>query len=264
MPTPPAAARARTAAERAAQLQPDSPDALVALGAAKAIFDWDWQGSERDMQHALDIHPGSAQAHYLYAVVTLQPHGRWTEALREMEIALRLDPVSPVLLRDYGMLHFMRRDWKSAEEIYRRLGEVAPGFRGALYWKSRLAIEQGRLEEALALLQSRIDAGRANTRVSATAAWVWARLGHTDKARAMFAQMAEAAPGGSIPPLDAAIICLGLEEWDDALAWLTKACEQRAAPLYQFAVDPFYDPVRRHPPAQSVRRVIGVPNLLTP
>lgn len=263
VPTSAAMARARAAARRAIELQPDSSEALISLGASKAVFDWDWEGSERDMQRALQIHPGSAPGHYLYAVLVLQPLGRWAEALREMDIALRLDPVSPVLLRDLGMLHFMRRDWKGAEESYKRLEETVPGFRGALYWRARLSIEQGQCEEAIQFLESRIAAGRANARVTATAAYAWARAGRKDKAREVLDELLAAGPDRRIPPLDLATVYLGLECWEDALDWLTKACEERAAALYQFAVDPLYDMVRSHHRAQMVRRSIGLPELIT-
>ena len=263
MPTLAAMSRARSAARQAIELQPDSAEALISVAAVKAVFDWDWEGSERHMQEALQMHAGSALGHYLYAVLVLQPLGRWAEACREMQLALRLDPVSPVLLRDLGMLHFMKRAWTRAEEIYRMLEETAPGFRGALYWRARLAIEQGRWDEALQLLQSRIAAGRANTRVTATMGYAWARAGEKDKAQEILDAMRADSIVRRVPPLDLAIVYLGLDRWEDALDLVSKACEERAAALYQFAIDPLYDPIRADPRAQIVRRTIGLPDLIT-
>jgi serine/threonine-protein kinase len=258
--TPEAARSARAAARQAVELQPDSPDALVSFAAAKAVFDWDWNGGESNMRQALRYNAGSAAAHYLYAILILQPHGRWDEAFREMNTALRLDPVSPVLLRDYGMLHFMRRDWKSAEETYNRLEDTVPGFRGALYWRSRLAIEQGRPDQALQLLGMRMAAGRANTRVRATVAYALARSGQGSSARAILEELRN---NPATPPLDIATIFLGLDRPDEALDFLSKACEQRSAPLYQYAVDPVYDPVRSHDRGEAIRRLIGLPEVIT-
>lgn len=263
LPTLTAMSRALPTARRALELQPDSSEALISVAAAKAVFSWDWEGSERDMRRALNVHPGSAPGHYLYAVLVLQPLGRWTEAYREMDLALRLDPVSPVLLRDLGMVHFMQRDWEGAHEIYKRLEETAPGFRGLLYWRARLAIELGQCEEALQLLQTRIAAGRANTRVTATVAYAWARAGEKDKARDILNKLLAESPSRRIPPVDMAMMSLGLECWEDALDWLTRACEERAATLYQFAIDPLYDPIRADPRGQIVRRSIGLPDLIT-
>ena len=260
-----AMARARAAARRAVELSPASPDALVSLAAVKAIFDWDWEGSERLMKRALERHPGSAVAHYLHAILVLQPQGRWEEASREMELAERLDPVSPVLLRDTGMLHFMRRDWESARLAYGRLEMLAPGFRGGLYWRARLAIEQGLFDEALQLLDMRVGAGRSNSRVTATIGYAWARSGRREDARGMLSELMHGKGWhGRVPPLDFALLYLGLEEYDEALQWLAKACEERAAPLYQFAVDPAYDCIRADARAQALRLAIGLPQPVTP
>ncbi len=263
MPASAAMLRARVAARQALELQPGSPDALISLAAVKAIFDWDWEGSERDMRKALQMNPGAAAGHFWYAVLVLQPLARWAEACREMDLALRLDPVSPVLLRDLGMIHFMRRDWNAAAEAWNRLDETAPGFRGALYWRARLAIETGRIGEALPLLHSRIAAGRANTRVLATLGYAWARAGEKDKAADVLGQLAAGSGERRVPAVDIAIVYLGLERWKEALDWLTKACEERAATLYQFAVDPLFDPIRTHSASQAIRRSMGLPDLIT-
>jgi hypothetical protein len=69
------------------------------------------------------------------------------------------------------------------------------------------------------------------------------------------------APG--TPPLDIATIFLGLQCPDEALEWLSRACEQRAAPLYQYAVDPLYDPLRSDSRAHAVRLTIGLPEVVT-
>jgi tetratricopeptide (TPR) repeat protein len=172
--------------------------------------------------------------------------------------------VSPVLLRDLGMLHFMQRDWAGAEEIFSRLEETAPGFRGALYWRARLAIEQGRCEDAVRLLESRIAAGRANTRVTATVAYAWGRAGETGKARDILDSLVADSLVRRVPPVDLTMAYMGLQRWDEALDSLTKACQERAAALYQFAIDPLYDPIRHDPRAQTVRRSIGLPGSITP
>ena len=64
---------------------------------------------------------------------------------------------------------------------------------------------------------------------------------------------------GRVPPLDFATAWLGLGNWDQALQWLEKACEERAAPLYQFGVDPIYDPIRAHPRGEALRLAMGLP-----
>jgi serine/threonine-protein kinase len=255
--------KARAAAHRAVELCPGSSEAMVSRGVVKAIFDWDWEGSERDIRKALEIHPGSAVGHYLLAILVLQPQARWAEALDAIERAARLDPVSPVLLRDLGMLHFMRRRWEQAEQTWDDLEKKNPEYRGTLFWRARLAIERQQFDQALTLLDRRMALGRANLRVIATAAYANARSGRRGEAENVLTDLLRQREHTRIPPLDLALVCLGLERWDEALDWLSSACEERAAPLYQFAVDPIYDPIRSHARAEAVRLSIGLPHLIT-
>jgi tetratricopeptide (TPR) repeat protein len=224
--------RARAAAHKALEVRPRWPEALASLGCVKSVFDWDWQGGARDLEEATRRHPGAPNAHYLYGIVNLTPCGRWKEAIASVRAALRLDPVSPVLWRDFGLLHFMRRAWDEAEQAWREAEALSPGFRGCLYWRARLAIEAGRFDEAIALLEARRAAGSDNTRLLATKAYALARCGATDEVHSILSQLTARAQEGRVSPLDFATIWLGLQQPEQALDWLEKACEERAAALY--------------------------------
>jgi TolB-like protein/Tfp pilus assembly protein PilF len=251
--------RARAAAHKALELRPAYPDALVSLGCVKSIFDWDWEGGARDLEEAARRHPGSAAVHGMFGVFNLQARGMWDEAVSRMRMALRLDPVSHVLVRDLGLIHYMRRAWDEAEHAWRQAEELAPGYQGCVFWRAWMAIETGHAEQAIPVLEARWAAGPANTRVLATLAYAWARLGQPAKAREILADLEQRARKGRVPPLNFAIVRLGLEEHDLALDCLEQACEERAAALYQFAVDPIYDPIRSHPRAEAMRLAMRLP-----
>ncbi len=250
--------RARASAHKAIELRPGSPEALVSLGCVRSIFDWDWEGGARDFEEAIRRQPGSPTAHYLYAVVNQAPRARWAAALAAMQAALRLDPASPVLLRDLGIIHFMRRAWADAAAAWDQAEVLAPAYRGCLFWRARVALATGEPGSAVAALEARIAAGPANTRLLATMACARAGRGERDRALEIGEELAARARHGRVPPLDFATLCLGLEQWDEALDWLEKACEERAAPLYQFGVDPIYDPIRGHHRAEALRLALGL------
>jgi hypothetical protein len=161
------------------------------------------------------------------------------------------------------MLHFMRRRWEQAEQTWDDLEKKNPEYRGTLFWRARLAIERQQFDQALTLLDRRMALGRANLRVIATAAYANARSGRRGEAENVLTDLLRQREHTRIPPLDLALVCLGLERWDEVLDWLSSACEERAAPLYQFAVDPIYDPIRSHARAEAVRLSIGLPHLIT-
>lgn len=62
LPPREAAPKAKAAAQRAIELDPNLADAYVARGAARVVFDWDWSGGESDLQRALEFSPHSSLA----------------------------------------------------------------------------------------------------------------------------------------------------------------------------------------------------------
>jgi serine/threonine-protein kinase len=251
--------RARAAARRAMELRPGLPEVLASLGCVRSVFEWEWEAAAQDFQHATRRQPGSPTAHYLYAVVNLGPRGIFDEALDHLKQALHLDPVSPVLWRDVGLIHFLRRDFDQAELAWQEAERIAPAYRGALFWRGRLQLATGRYREALQTLEARQSAAPANTRVLATIGYAVARAGDNSRGQAILDNLTNSP--NRVPPLDLAILHLGFGDHDKALSFLETACQQRAATLYQFAVDPLYDEIRDHPRAEAIRLAIGLPRV---
>jgi tetratricopeptide (TPR) repeat protein len=207
-------------------------------------------------RQAIDRNPGFSLAHYLYAIVNLAPRAKWDEALIEMDRALELDPVSPVLHRDLGILHYLRGEYRDAEVALNAAGTLDTAFFGSLFWLGRTYAEQGRLDEALAMFEARWEEPSANTRVLASLVHTLGAMGRHGEALDRFEQLR--AQGQRVPPLNLAIACLGLGQHEDAVGHIERAYAERAVPLYQLAVDPVYAPVRNR---EGVRAVLRKMNL---
>jgi TolB-like protein len=216
--------RARAAAERALEQRPGWPEALVSRGSVRCGLEWAWEAGHRDFEEALRSQPGLAVAHCLCAVLSLQPRGLWSEARARMRSALQLDPVSPVLWRDFGLVEFMARDYARANECWNEAERLAPHFHGALFWRARMAIATGDLNRAAELLTRRASAG-ANNRVTATLGFTLARQGDIAAAQQIAQQLASST---QTPPLDSAIVHLGLRQFDYAFDYLEIACQSAA------------------------------------
>jgi TolB-like protein/Tfp pilus assembly protein PilF len=102
---------AREAVRKALAINPDSAHALAASASYKGNYDYDWEGSNADFERALDLSPGYATAHQWYAE-SLNIQGRVDEALYQLELARRADPVSVVVrhVPGYVLLWALRLD----------------------------------------------------------------------------------------------------------------------------------------------------------
>ena len=87
----------------------------------------------------------------------LVPMGRLDEALEQMLLAQSLDPVSSIIARDVGVIHYFRRDFGAALEQCDHTIELNPHFAPAYLTLSLVQEQQGDLEEALAALERAVS-----------------------------------------------------------------------------------------------------------
>jgi Flp pilus assembly protein TadD len=177
-----------------------------------------------------------------------------------MDRALELDPVSPVLQRDLGIVHYLRGDFREAERALHEAERLDPAFRGCLFWLGRTLAEQGRHDDALRMFQARWEEPGANTRVLASLVHTLAVMGRRSEALERLDQLQQQAAASRVPALNLAIAHLGLGHEDEAVTFLERAYADRAVPLYQVAVDPVYAPVRA---SARVRAILRGMNLET-
>ncbi len=82
------------AAEKAIELDPLSAESYDALGAAYAR-DGQWEQSEKSFLRAIELQPERADSHTHFAFLYLLPLGRLEDAIEQLHIAERNDPLSP-------------------------------------------------------------------------------------------------------------------------------------------------------------------------
>src|SRR5262249_6047482 len=88
----------RAAAEKAVQLDPLLAEAYRALGSTYAR-DAQWQMSEKSFRRALELDPNDSLIRNEFAANLLLPLGRIDEAVDQMRLASKSDPLSPYVER---------------------------------------------------------------------------------------------------------------------------------------------------------------------
>jgi adenylate cyclase len=251
--------QAETHARRAAALGPRLSEPLVSLGVIKSIYRWEWESAAADFQHAIELSPGSSTPHYLYAVVNLATRGIWDAALRQMHTALALDPMSPLLQRDLGLIHYLKRDYAEAEKHLRAAHDLDTGFTGHLFWLARTLTEQQRFDEALSALEIRRTQSPTNARLEAMRCVTLARMGRRKGAEQCLSHLQTLSARQPISSLTFALAHLGLGHGDDAYELLSRAVSDKSGALYQLAVDPIYDPLRADARFQTLLTRMNLP-----
>jgi len=141
--------RARAAAEKALALEPDLPEAHVALGGVRMVHAWDWAGAAASLDRALELAPGNADV-VRAAAILAGVRGRLEEAIALDRRAVELDPVSVPPLRNLAYHCLAAGHLDEAEEAIVKLLERNPQSNYAHYLLGFVHLARGRAAEALA------------------------------------------------------------------------------------------------------------------
>ncbi len=113
--------KARDAAMRALEIDPDLAEAHALLADLKYLFEWDWPNAEKEFRRAIELNTNYPTAHQWYAsylAVLKRPEEACAEILRAEE----LDPLNPVIIMDVGFsCHYPAGEYDKAIEQYRKV-----------------------------------------------------------------------------------------------------------------------------------------------
>jgi eukaryotic-like serine/threonine-protein kinase len=140
------------ASRKALELDDSLAEAHASRAAALAMA-WRWGEAEPEFRRALQLSPNSASVHYFYAFVFLVPENRLDEALHEFQIALSLDPLSPIVNTNYAATLMIARLYPEALAQFQRTLERDPNFGPAHLKLSFLYATTGRFAEAISEMQ---------------------------------------------------------------------------------------------------------------
>src|SRR5262249_4469171 len=143
---------AREAALKALAADANSPEGYTALAMLKHRYEWDWAGAEHDFRRAIELNPGSVGAHRFFAFL-LSALGRHDAAIRKIQPAEKLDPLSSLVQADLGIGLYRARKYEQAELRLKRAIDLDPQNFGAWSRLGNVYGQMGRNADAIASLE---------------------------------------------------------------------------------------------------------------
>lgn len=133
--------KARTLAERALQLQPDLPEAHLAVGFSYYYGDNNYDAALREFEIAQRGLPNESDA-YLAIGAIQRRQGKWAESTANLEKAVSLNPKEIWPLQNLTFNYQMLRNYDTANKTIDRALSLDPTALEPLEVKSRLAIAE--------------------------------------------------------------------------------------------------------------------------
>jgi TolB-like protein/Flp pilus assembly protein TadD len=235
---------AKTAAQKAIELDDTLAEAHTSLGQILLFYDLDLAGSTKEFERAIALNPNYATAHHWYGSGPPLAVGEFDRAIAELRRAQQLDPLSLIINADLGFGLIVARRYDEAIAQLRKTIEMDPRFYYA-HWNLGVALElKGELREALAEYKKAAELDD-DPIVLGLIAHVHAKLGERDQAVKLLAQLQQLAAHRYVPFGTFAGVYMALGEKDKAIDYLERAYRDHA--LSGIKVDPMLDPLRGDP-----------------
>ena len=248
---------AKAAATRALEFDEGLAEAHSALAWAVLHYDWDFASAENGFKRALELNPGYGSAHLWYSMF-LAFCKRFDEAFAEIGCAQEIDPLSPLVNTDIGILKMLTRRYDEAIEQFRRTLEIGEPYLLAIEYTAYTYGLMGQSDDCLAWYQKVVELFGRSANSLAQLAYGYAMAGQGDAAIRLAEEIVESYGEEGLRPHTRAQIYAMLGDADRAVPWLERSFEERSPGIVWLGVNPSFDRVRDDPRFRDLLRRAGV------
>jgi TolB-like protein/Flp pilus assembly protein TadD len=233
-----------SATRKALELDPTVPEAHTLL-ATVYQEQWQWNDAQAEYKLALELNPNDAGAHLAYARWLLC-QGRTDEAREWSQRGRQLDPLG-VSGDNIGWILFQSRHYDEAIRELRSDLAVRPDDVSAYWFLGFALIANGQAEEAIPPLEKGVALSKRSPAVIAVLIRAYAHAGRRPEALRLLDELKRRQQTGYVPAAAFVNAYLGLDDNEQAFAWLERAYQEQSMIVQFLKVHPFFDPLRGDP-----------------
>lgn len=230
-------------AATAMQLNPELPEAMVAMAWAKLAMDHDWVIATRLYERALQANSSYAFG-YVGLGTLLMARGRVDEGVDAIQQADQLDPLSPFTSASLSTALYYARRYDEAIRQARLTLELDPTANTARAVIGLSSLAQRRYSEALQHFEAAAEDSHDDPVMEAHLAHAYARVGKISSAEPILVRLENRNGNLPKPSFHIAVIKLALGDVNGAVRWLEQACRERFERTLFLGVDPRLDVLR--------------------
>jgi len=250
--------QAKTAAQKALEIDPSLADAHSVLAQTLATYDWNWTEAEREFKRALELNPNVAYIHYEYGLSYLIPMKRTDEAIKEIKRALELEPLSIPMNANLAGAYMYARQSDAALEQAKKTFDLDPTHVTARVWLANIYLSRGMYSESVALVEGTLKTHPSDLYSLFDASYAYAKMGRRSEAEAGLTKLRELEKTEPVDAYNFATIYVGLGDKERAFAELEKNFEEHGFYMSYLQVDPLLDPLRDDPRFISLMKRVGL------
>jgi tetratricopeptide (TPR) repeat protein len=250
--------KAKEAALRALEIDPNLAEAHSSLGLVKVYYDYDWEGAEGELREALRLNPDLVLAHQRFGSY-LTFMGRFEEAIRSYHAALEIDPFSLQINMNLATTYYLRGEYDRAINHLNKTSELEPNYMPTHFVMGCVYIQQGRLEEAIEEFQFIYKMDDESYLALGFMGYAHALAGQPAEAETLLNVLQEISQRKYVSPYSMLVIHLALGPEERVFELLEELYQERNDWLVWLKVSPELRPLRNNPRFKSRMRQIGFP-----
>jgi TolB-like protein/DNA-binding winged helix-turn-helix (wHTH) protein/Flp pilus assembly protein TadD len=247
--------KAKAAAAKAIALDGTLGEAHISLAFCLNNFDWDWEAAGREFTRGIELSPGYAIGYEWYGW-HLAGLGRHDQAVAEVEKAATLDPLSSSIGADLAEELLVAHRFEESIKQSQKTLILDPFFAPAHYVLGQAFVQTHNYSQAIAELQRAIELSPGSTAFAANLAYAYAVSGKRDEAEKILNDLKNRSPQVFSNAPEIAMVYVGLDDKDQAMAWLERAYAERFSPWV--LMRPCFSPLRSDPRFQDLLHRIGL------
>ncbi len=249
--------KARTAATKALEIDPNLAEAHTSLAYTLAFYDWNWDAADKEFKKAIELNPNYATARQWYSEFLIA-RGRFDEAIMELKKAQELDPLSLIIHADIAGYFYISRQYDKSIEQSNKIIELDPNFAYgyAFLW---ISYEQkGMPDESVKVLLKSLHLWGETQEIIKQRKEAYEKSGVKAYWQKNLEQTEVPEPRKFIMAIDMAIIYLRVDDKEKAIEWLQKSYAARERWLINIKHDPQWDGIRSDPRFVEIVQKIGL------
>ena len=250
--------RAKDAARKALEIDPENAEALAVLAHVTMLADEDFDEAEKLFRRSLAIDPNNADARHWYAHL-LSQRGRSDESFEQAKKLLDLEPLS--LLANIHLAEELafQKKWPEMVEQIRKTIDLDPSAPSTRHQAGHMLLSAGKVPEAIAEYESarRLDPGSPTIQLALASALV--QSGRAAEAEVLFAGNFAIRRERFVSPVLLAAVAAQLGKKDEAFLLLGEAVRAGQRARQRVAADSRFESLRDDPRLEAIPRAAPAP-----
>lgn len=249
--------QAKEYAEKALQIDDAFSEAHTILGLVKAQYEWDWEGAEKEFQHALSLNPNSSFTYYGFGIY-YAAIGKLGEAIKPAKKYLELDPQSIFANNMMGTILLRAGQYTEAKKHLQKVIEMEPNLSTTYFLSGQVSMKESQYDQGITKIEKAAALENDNPMTLSSLGWAYGIAGRENEAKQILVRLEEMSRDRYISRFLYAKIYAGLGDKDRAFEYLEEAYQQHAMSLALIITDESVENLRLDPRFMELLKKINL------